>query len=551
MRKVLILLIALLMFLAFILGITTAQGQITDASAYQRIQYGYNWKFDYDTVRINRLHIEDRTGIDSTGKIFKYMGSNPANGNLLIGTGSGFALGGLASADGTVTITTGSGTIDLAANVTGGDITGLDPKEILFGSATGTIRQSDSVYIDEYTGLGFGINIEEATLAYQRIQSPFFATMFLHSDSYAGIKFQGNTGSNVGWEIAYDSAANTLSIDDISDLGELFLDAGEVTIKEGISATNAIYLNAAGFQVTAAESQLSGELSLGLNPTPAFDLEINSNSRVELVGTGYGTAKTVFGARYANGTYASPTAVTSGQTIGEYGFGGYRATAFSVSATADMKAISTENWTDAATGTKLEFAVNPNTTTGSVPALTIDQDKNIQLEGKIEEYNNAAPTDGQLLVGNTAGGTFDAATITAGSGITVTNGAGSITIAETNEAGANYTPTAANVTNVASTGTVYGRYFRDGNFVHVYITTTATATSGSVLTEASFTLPIASNFTAANDGYGSGSALSSVNANGFPGRVYASAANDNVVFAWRPTSTASLELNFDFSYEIK
>lgn len=40
-------------------------------------------------------------------------------------------------------------------------------------------------------------------------------------------------------------------------------------------------------------------------------------------------------------------------------------------------------------------------------------------------------TDGQLLIGNTSGGTLAKGTITAGSGVSVTNGAGSITIANT------------------------------------------------------------------------------------------------------------------------
>ncbi len=38
-------------------------------------------------------------------------------------------------------------------------------------------------------------------------------------------------------------------------------------------------------------------------------------------------------------------------------------------------------------------------------------------------------TDGQLLIGNTTGNTLTKSTLTAGSGITITNGAGSITIA--------------------------------------------------------------------------------------------------------------------------
>jgi len=41
------------------------------------------------------------------------------------------------------------------------------------------------------------------------------------------------------------------------------------------------------------------------------------------------------------------------------------------------------------------------------------------------------PTNGQLLIGNTAGQKYDLRTLTAGSGITITNGAGSITITGT------------------------------------------------------------------------------------------------------------------------
>jgi hypothetical protein len=44
-------------------------------------------------------------------------------------------------------------------------------------------------------------------------------------------------------------------------------------------------------------------------------------------------------------------------------------------------------------------------------------------------------TDGQLLIGNSTGNTLAKATLTAGTGISVTNGAGSITIAATGGGG--------------------------------------------------------------------------------------------------------------------
>lgn len=53
----------------------------------------------------------------------------------------------------------------------------------------------------------------------------------------------------------------------------------------------------------------------------------------------------------------------------------------------------------------------------------------LAMSGSISSYAGSAPTDGQVLIGDTSGGVFDAATLTAGDGIDITNGAGAITIA--------------------------------------------------------------------------------------------------------------------------
>ena len=53
---------------------------------------------------------------------------------------------------------------------------------------------------------------------------------------------------------------------------------------------------------------------------------------------------------------------------------------------------------------------------------------NISLSGSITTIDGAAPTDGQILIGNTANGDMQLATITAGEGIDITNAAGTITI---------------------------------------------------------------------------------------------------------------------------
>ena len=81
-------------------------------------------------------------------------------------------------------------------------------------------------------------------------------------------------------------------------------------------------------------------------------------------------------------------------------------------------------------------------------------------------------TDGQLLIGNSTGNTLTKATLTAGSGITITNSAGGITIASTAGGGS--------VTSVAASGGTTGLSFTGSP-----ITTSGTLTLGGTLAVAS------------------------------------------------------------------
>jgi len=80
-------------------------------------------------------------------------------------------------------------------------------------------------------------------------------------------------------------------------------------------------------------------------------------------------------------------------------------------------------------------------------------------------------TNGQLLIGNTTGNTLTKATLTAGTGISVTNGTGSITIANTASVAA-ATPTAL--------GTVYGKQTTSGGtpYLTAYGYSAGTSTTG-------------------------------------------------------------------------
>lgn len=83
----------------------------------------------------------------------------------------------------------------------------------------------------------------------------------------------------------------------------------------------------------------------------------------------------------------------------------------------------------------LTFPDNGGANGGPTTRMTIDQDGSLIFAGSFAQYNGAAPTDGQLLIGDAAGGVWDAATLTAGAGISITNGAGAITIAATGGGG--------------------------------------------------------------------------------------------------------------------
>jgi len=438
-----------------------ASAQITDPTYWDRKQLYANWLFDYDTVRINRLHIENQTGFDSTGNLFMYRGSTPANGELLIGTGSGFAKASLTSTGGTIDYTAGPGTLNLEAVVSGGDITGLTEDQFLFGASDGSIGQSEYVLFDDgmYAGYGAGIRIRNesspmvlpswAMLRLEALEGNAEIQLQAGSIAKSGIRFFNWTG-NTQWYVHMDEAENFL-IQNIAEDDDFRVNASTLRFTENELGEHTFFMNGGGFEIQnndnpavlkldqdgtvysikndgivleidAPETILTGELGIGKTTSPAFDIDINENGRVEIVGTGYGSAKTIFGARYANGTFASPTAVTIGQDIGEFGFGGYKATAFTTSSAANMKATSTENWTDAATGAQLVFSVTPNTTTGSQVALTIDHDRSVMLEGKIKEYGNATPGAGSLLVGD--GTDMDLFTLgSAGQVLTVNSGA--------------------------------------------------------------------------------------------------------------------------------
>jgi len=96
-------------------------------------------------------------------------------------------------------------------------------------------------------------------------------------------------------------------------------------------------------------------------------------------------------------------------------------------------------------------------------------------------------TDGQILIGNTSGNTLAKGTLTAGTGITITNGAGSITVAAINN---------GTVTSVGGTGTVNGLTLTGT------VTSSGNLTLGGTLSNVSLTTAVTGTLPVANGGTG-------------------------------------------------
>lgn len=99
--------------------------------------------------------------------------------------------------------------------------------------------------------------------------------------------------------------------------------------------------------------------------------------------------------------------------------------------------------TTVTTGLSLESDTNGNliikTGTSGITAVTVSASQVVTLANALPVGSGgtgltSTPTNGQLLIGNGTG--FTLAALTAGSGITVTNAAGSITITNSSTGGA-------------------------------------------------------------------------------------------------------------------
>lgn len=219
-----------------------------------------------------------------------------------------------------------------------------------------------------------------------------------------------------------------------------------------------------------------------------------NNAETRITQDAFGTGNyPVFTGRHARGTAASPSATQSGDTLSQFTARGYGTSAYNSASTGIMEFLAAENFTNTAQGTYASFrltatgsaspaevfrvgpvgqigvggssygtanqiltsagtgaapswqsginvtSANVSNLTASKPVFT-DASKNLTSTGTVpvDQGGTGQTTyaNGELLIGNSTGNTLTKATLTAGFGVDITNGSGSITVAINGSAGA-------------------------------------------------------------------------------------------------------------------
>lgn len=254
----------------------------------------------------------------------------------------------------------------------------------------------------------------------------------------------------------------------------------EITVGTGLSLSVGSLTNSAPDQVVS----LTGGTAISISGTyPSFTITNTAPDQIVSL-TGAGTT-------VVTGTYPNFTITSNDSTVG---------TVTSVAGSGGT--------------TGLTLTGGPITTAGT-----------LTLGGTLAVANGgtgqSSYTDGQLLIGNTTGNTLTKATLTAGTNISITNGAGAITINATDQF-------VGTVTSVSGTGTVNGITLTGTVTSSGSLTLGGTLSGVSLTTQVSGTLPVANggtNATAAPTAgavaYGTGTAYAFTGA-GTAGQVLVS-----------------------------
>ncbi len=300
------------------------------------------------------------------------VGTTPANGNLLIGNGTNYAVAGITGTANQVIVTNGSGTITLSTpqNIHTAAIptfAGLTLSS--YSSNGGPLYTNASGFISQ-AAAGTGVQVLHGGT------TPSFSALTLTTD-VAGVLPSANGGTGV------NNGASTIT------LGGSLTTSGANALTLTTTGATSVTLPTSGTLVNSAVTTLSSLASIGTVTTGAWN--------ATKIGLAYG---------------GTNTDLSSGGATGDMLFANSANTFARIA--------------DVATGNSLiSGGVGISPSWGKIGLAT-------HVSGTLPVANGGTGQtsfiDGELMIGNSVGNTITKATLTAGTGITITNGNGSVTI---------------------------------------------------------------------------------------------------------------------------
>jgi fibronectin-binding autotransporter adhesin len=240
----------------------------------------------------------------------------------------------------------------------------------------------------------------------------------------------------------YNNGTNV--VDAVTHLSSLTLGSALPIASGGTGSTSTTFVNLAT-NVTGTLPIANG--GTGSTSTTFVNLATNVTGTLPIANGGTGLTATPTNGQIdiGNGTGFTRATLTAGTGISITNGTG----SISIAAT-NNGTVTSVSGTGTVQGLTLSGTVTSSgslTLGGSLSAVSLSS----QVSGTLPIANGGTGqttyTNGQLLIGNTTGGTLVKATLTASTGISITNGAGSISIAATNN---------GTVTSVSGTGTING-----------------------------------------------------------------------------------------------
>lgn len=369
------------------------------------------------------LSVAEKLLVDLNGRLTKYDNAAPTNGQLLIGdTAAGYWKAGTLSGGTTgLSYTNGAGSITLTGTLVAAN----------GGTGQSSYTAGDLLYATGATTLSKLAIGSANTVLRSNGTAPAWGSVDLTTDVTGTLPVgNGGTGTSTAFTQGSVVFAGAAGVYD-QDNANLFWDNANDRLGVGTSSPSAT------LTVSGGITQSGGAVSLTANGASSFTTSSGALTLTAAAASTWSTtagALTITSAAAATWSTAAGTLALSGAANLELAAGaGSEVVVNQAGADVDFRVESDTNthmlFVDAA-NERVGVGVSTLTHTFNVGS-GVNSNFAVASGGRIHTYDGTNPTDGQVLIGDTAGGNFAKSTLTAGSGISITNGAGSITLAAT------------------------------------------------------------------------------------------------------------------------